>query len=369
MTMAPDTGHDRFALHAPRIALAARARARDVSALSDERRRSIRRSSRSARSRRRTSSRRSAFTCRKSETRAARGARAARTLREADLRLLARRRSTRRSSSSRRSCARSRRGRLGGEAQRGGGRDAARRWRADSRSRRRRRAYLAQRRRTPRAAGCGASRVRAVAARRGRGVGRARRRAGRGARAPRRAKSGTCSRTACSRSARLLAPRAAAASGSEFVGGATALYLKLLAALLPSDDRPRSAPRRSCAARSCARRWTRTYMVRAGEKIVGAHEVVGRAEYDKLRALHDAMQSTVGGDRALPARARRHRLQRARARDLRHRDPGVPPGALSTRCARSRSSLRCSRSCSWWRRSARSGSPCARSSFRSRSPR
>jgi putative nucleotidyltransferase with HDIG domain len=32
------------------------------------------------------------------------------------------------------------------------------------------------------------------------------------------------------------------------------------------------------------------YEVRAGEKIVGAHEVVGREEYDKLRALRDAVE-------------------------------------------------------------------------------
>ncbi|MBK5189234.1 MAG: HDIG domain-containing protein, partial [Gemmatimonadaceae bacterium] len=40
------------------------------------------------------------------------------------------------------------------------------------------------------------------------------------------------------------------------------------------------------------------YVVRAGEKIVGEHEVVGRPEFDKMHAMHDATQSTVRGDRA-----------------------------------------------------------------------
>ena len=41
------------------------------------------------------------------------------------------------------------------------------------------------------------------------------------------------------------------------------------------------------------------YRVRAGEKIVGAHEVVGRAEFEKMRALHDAMQARSQGQRAI----------------------------------------------------------------------
>ncbi len=41
------------------------------------------------------------------------------------------------------------------------------------------------------------------------------------------------------------------------------------------------------------------YQVRAGEKIVGEHEVVGRAEFGKLRALHDAMQNRARGERAV----------------------------------------------------------------------
>ncbi|MGH7720935.1 MAG: HD family phosphohydrolase, partial [Gemmatimonadaceae bacterium] len=41
------------------------------------------------------------------------------------------------------------------------------------------------------------------------------------------------------------------------------------------------------------------YMVREAEKIVGQHEVVGRAEFEKLRALHEAMQQRSTGERAV----------------------------------------------------------------------
>ena len=41
------------------------------------------------------------------------------------------------------------------------------------------------------------------------------------------------------------------------------------------------------------------YEVRAGEKIIGAHEVVGREEYEKLRALHDQAQQRTGAQRQL----------------------------------------------------------------------
>ncbi|MFN2398311.1 MAG: HD family phosphohydrolase [Gemmatimonadaceae bacterium] len=44
---------------------------------------------------------------------------------------------------------------------------------------------------------------------------------------------------------------------------------------------------------------TTKYLVRAGEKIVGQHEVVGKAEYDKLRALHNESQSRTEGQQAL----------------------------------------------------------------------
>lgn len=40
------------------------------------------------------------------------------------------------------------------------------------------------------------------------------------------------------------------------------------------------------------------YQVRAGEKIVGDHEVVGKTEFEKMRALHDEMSRRVRGERA-----------------------------------------------------------------------
>jgi cyclic-di-AMP phosphodiesterase PgpH len=42
---------------------------------------------------------------------------------------------------------------------------------------------------------------------------------------------------------------------------------------------------------------TRKYEVRAGEKIIGANEVVGRAEHEKLRALRDFLESRRGEER------------------------------------------------------------------------
>jgi putative nucleotidyltransferase with HDIG domain len=41
------------------------------------------------------------------------------------------------------------------------------------------------------------------------------------------------------------------------------------------------------------------YTVRAGERIIGEHEVVGREEHEKLRALHDATQTRTGGERSV----------------------------------------------------------------------
>jgi putative nucleotidyltransferase with HDIG domain len=43
---------------------------------------------------------------------------------------------------------------------------------------------------------------------------------------------------------------------------------------------------------------TRKYEVRAGEKIVGAHEVVGREEHEKMRALRDEVQRRDGAQYA-----------------------------------------------------------------------
>jgi cyclic-di-AMP phosphodiesterase PgpH len=44
---------------------------------------------------------------------------------------------------------------------------------------------------------------------------------------------------------------------------------------------------------------TRKYEVRAGEKIIGANEVVGRAEHEKLRALRDFLESRRGQERGV----------------------------------------------------------------------
>ena len=79
---------------------------------------------------------------------------------------------------------------------------------------------------------------------------------------------------------------------------ADGLYLKLLAGLLHPTivPDPAATEQRRADLRSSVD--VNRYMVRAGEKIVGEHEVVGRAEFDKMHALHDAMQSTVGGDHA-----------------------------------------------------------------------
>ncbi|MEP7086759.1 MAG: hypothetical protein ABI884_05445, partial [Gemmatimonadota bacterium] len=79
---------------------------------------------------------------------------------------------------------------------------------------------------------------------------------------------------------------------------ADGLYLKLLSGLLHPTILPdplATEQRRDDLRKSVD---LNRYAVRAGEKIVGEHEVVGRAEFDKMHAMHDAVQSTVGGDRA-----------------------------------------------------------------------
>ncbi len=77
---------------------------------------------------------------------------------------------------------------------------------------------------------------------------------------------------------------------------ADGIYLKLLSGLLHPTivPDPVATERRRADLRSSVD--TNKYVVRAGEKIVGEHEVVGRAEFDKMHALHDATQSTIGGD-------------------------------------------------------------------------
>jgi cyclic-di-AMP phosphodiesterase PgpH len=78
-----------------------------------------------------------------------------------------------------------------------------------------------------------------------------------------------------------------------------ALYIKLLGAFFrPTVTYDRVATERRRQELRNAVDVTR-YTVRAGERIIGEHEVVGREEHEKLRALHDAMQTRTGGERSL----------------------------------------------------------------------
>jgi cyclic-di-AMP phosphodiesterase PgpH len=76
-----------------------------------------------------------------------------------------------------------------------------------------------------------------------------------------------------------------------------ALYVKLLGAFFRPTlvyDRPATELRRQEMRRTVAEE---KYRVRAGEKIVGAHEVVVREQYEKLRALRDELQARRGAER------------------------------------------------------------------------
>jgi len=78
---------------------------------------------------------------------------------------------------------------------------------------------------------------------------------------------------------------------------AEGVYLKLLNGFFHPTivpDRPATELRRQ-ELRSSVDPYRHT--VRAGEKIVGEHEVVGRAEFEKMRALHEAMQGRERGQR------------------------------------------------------------------------
>jgi putative nucleotidyltransferase with HDIG domain len=73
------------------------------------------------------------------------------------------------------------------------------------------------------------------------------------------------------------------------------LYIRLLATFFHPTivpDRATTEVRREEARRSVS---TAKYDVLAGEKIVGANEVVGREQNEKLRALHDAVDKNYGG--------------------------------------------------------------------------
>jgi cyclic-di-AMP phosphodiesterase PgpH len=81
----------------------------------------------------------------------------------------------------------------------------------------------------------------------------------------------------------------------------TSLYLRLLTGFFRPTialDRTATERRREEMRRSVP---TLKYSVQAGEKIVGAHEVVGREEHEKLRAL----QQTLTGRRGTPPAIRR----------------------------------------------------------------
>lgn len=74
----------------------------------------------------------------------------------------------------------------------------------------------------------------------------------------------------------------------------TAVYLKLITTLFRPTvvlDGAETQRRRDELRRSVA---TSKYSVRGGEKIVGAHEVVGREEHDKLRALQQRLAQEQG---------------------------------------------------------------------------
>ena len=90
--------------------------------------------------------------------------------------------------------------------------------------------------------------------------------------------------------ARLMHPDPASAIGD-------ALYLRFLGAFFRPTivlDRAATELRRQ-QLRSAVP--TTKYEVRAGEKIIGANEVVGREEHEKLRALHDAVDQRRGTER------------------------------------------------------------------------
>lgn len=80
---------------------------------------------------------------------------------------------------------------------------------------------------------------------------------------------------------------------------ADALYLKLLTAFFQPTivfDRVSTEERRQELRATVD---PHRFRVMEAEKIVGQHEVVGRAEFEKLRALHEALQAQTRGERAM----------------------------------------------------------------------
>jgi cyclic-di-AMP phosphodiesterase PgpH len=91
--------------------------------------------------------------------------------------------------------------------------------------------------------------------------------------------------------ARLLHPDPSSVVGDD-------VYFRLLGALFHPTIVPNAAAtemRREDMRRSVPKS---KYEVRVGEKIIGANEVVGREEHDKLRALHDAVDQRRATERA-----------------------------------------------------------------------
>ena len=77
----------------------------------------------------------------------------------------------------------------------------------------------------------------------------------------------------------------------------TAVYLKILTSFFRPTlvlDRGATEKRRNDLRQSVR---TEKYAVLAGEKIVGAHEVVGREEHEKLRTLQQMLTSVCDAER------------------------------------------------------------------------
>jgi len=95
-----------------------------------------------------------------------------------------------------------------------------------------------------------------------------------------------------------IAPKARAMQPDAGEPGADAAFAALLSASFEPSlviDRAATDERRASALASVAPYVAR---VREGERIVGAHEVVGRAEFEKMRALHDAAAARGHGEGA-----------------------------------------------------------------------
>ena len=95
-----------------------------------------------------------------------------------------------------------------------------------------------------------------------------------------------------------IAPKARAMQPDAGEPGADAAFAALLGASFEPSlviDRAATDERRASALASIAPNVAR---VREGERIVGAHEVVGRAEFEKMRALHDAAAARGHGEGA-----------------------------------------------------------------------